>query len=267
MKFKGEDYRKSVQALNEIRVYDKELYKKKIEETANHFKVSVKTIYRDTKKERDGKIAGLRKTREDSGKFKTKISQTEKQMVTELMKAGKTKQDAVKIASEKTGGKISRRKSDRIRPEASLGGNSLFGSKAKEFIEKLFEFNLIAPDSGIPLNYKGTKFLVSKEALGDIIMILSNAFNQSAGETNKLQLDRKALMKSQIFNLLLYQISLAKISGNIKDIESITRMYQRMEIDYGNISPDLKAVIKVCRVLKPDITEDEVFSLIKKFGD
>lgn len=267
MKFKGEPYRKDIQELIRLKAFDEKKYLKLRDQTSTKYGVSVKTIYRDMSKEKKGGHAGLRKTRSDAGKFKTEVTQKEKVMVTELMKAGKTKKEAVNIASQKTGQHISTRKADRIKPDKTSNKKfTMFAPEAKKFIEGFFEFDLIAPDAGIPFKYKGLKFTLVKEDLSDIIMVIINAFNRVADQSGKLQLDRMKLLKSQIFNQLAYQTSVQKVSSNLKDLETITRMYARMEIDYGNLSPDLKVVTQICRTLKPDITEDEIFSMIEQFS-
>jgi hypothetical protein len=279
MKFKGEKYRTLIKELNRLKVFDKKAYQSKLSEVEVSTGYSIKTIYRDMQKEKTGKVAGLRKSRKDTGTFRNKTTQQEKELITELMKAGKTKQEAAEIASGKTGKPISVRKASRIKPEEHLpltkgetqrgseNRPSLFGEEARKFFEHVFELDMIAPDCGIPVKFKNVSFTVGKETLSDIILALTNEYNRKADAGQKLQLDRKALMKAQIFNLLSYQIALAKASGNIKDVASITLMYQRMEIDYGSLSPDFKTVEKICHILKPEITDDEIFGLIEKFSD
>lgn len=263
---KGLKYQEAINELKRLRAIDKNKYVKYRGEVAKQFKVSTRTIQRDMKKEKQ-----VRKTRADAGKYKTEITHDEELMVTELMKAGKSKQEAVKIVSEKKNKKISVRLSNRIEPKETAstgsGRSTMFGEEAKNFFEKIFELDMIAPDSGIKSKFKNVSFTVDKEHLSDIILSLVDCYNMNASPGEKLQLDRKQYLRSQIFNLLSYQVSNNKVSCNLLDLNRITMMYQRMEIDYGEISPDLKVVINVCRALKPDITEDEIFALIKKYGE
>jgi len=255
-------YQKDINRLKELKATDKNKYLAERELVAQKYNKSIRTIQRDMKKD---KI--VRKPRSDSGKPRKNLTDKDKIMLTEARASGKTKKEAVKIVEEKTGKKISNRVASRTEPKLATDKSTMFGDEAKKFFEKFFEYDLIAPENGIKFKYKNVSFILDKEHCQDIILTLVDAYNRAADEQNRLQLDRNKYLRSQIFNLISYQVSLAKISGNINDLDRIVRMYQKMEVDYGNISPDLDLLIKVCREIKPDITEDEIFSLIKKLSD
>jgi len=245
------------------------------ERIAKKYSKSIRTIQRDMNKD---KI--VRKQRSDSGKLRKQLSDKEKQMITEARTAGKTKKEAVRIIEKKTGKKISNRVASRTEPltpsplptcgtgsQKGEGRVTMFGEEAKKFLEQFLEYDLIAPENGIKFKHKNVSFILDKEHCKDIILSLIDAYNKATDETNRLQLDRNKYMRSQIFNLISYQVGIAKISGNILNLERVVRMYQKMEIDYGSLPADLDVLIKVCRAIKPDVTEDEIFSLIKKLSE
>lgn len=260
------NYQTEINRLKELKALDENKYIAERELVAEKYKKSIRTIQRDMTKSH---LA--RKQRSDSGKLRKNLSDKEKAMITEIRSGGKSKKQAVKIVEEKSGKKISHRVASRtepvVVPSDKKGKPTMFAEEAKKFFEQFFEYDLIAPENGIPFKYKKVSFILDKEHCQDIILSFVDAYNKSADEANRLQLDRKQYMRAQIFLLLSYQVNLTKISGNITDLDRIVRMYQKMEIDYGSLSPDLDVLIKICRAVKPDITEDEIFSLIKKFSN
>ncbi|HAX49670.1 MAG TPA: hypothetical protein PK605_00355 [Ignavibacteria bacterium] len=263
MKFRGQDFKKDIIELKKLKATAPEQYTELLKSVTKKYKLSDKTIYREMNKP-DHEI-GVRKTRDDSGKYKTTVNEKEEKMVTELVASGKSKQEAKKIVEEKTGSKISNRKLERFTP--ILTGETMFGEDVKAFFEQIFEYELIAPESGIELNYRGKKFLVRKETLNDIILNLVNEYNRQVSSDQKLQLDQTQYMRATMRNDIMYMQSLARAAGDVKSLEACSRMLQRLEMNYGEVDVDLKIILACFRELKPDITEDEAIGLIKKHGD
>lgn len=263
MKFRGADFKKDIIQLKQLKATDQDKYKEFLKAVSKKYTLSDKTIYREMNKP-DNEI-GLRKTRGDSGKYKTTVNENDEKMVTELVASGKSKQEAKKIVEEKTGSKISQRKLERFTPK--LTGETMFGADVKAFFETIFEYDLIAPESGIELNYKGRKFLVRKDTLNDIILNLVNEYNRQVSSDQKLQLDQTQYMRATMRNDIMYMQSLARAAGDVKSLEACSRMLQRLEMNYGEVDVDLKIIMACFRDLKADITEDEAIGLIKKHGD
>ncbi len=263
MKFRGAEFRKDIIELKKLKATAPDKYKELLKAVTKKYKCSDKTIYREMNKP-DHEI-GLRKTRGDSGKYKTPVNEKEEKMVTELVASGKSKQAAKKIVEEKTGAKISGRKLERFKPK--LSDTTMYGEDVKKFFEKIAEYEFIAPDSGIELEYKDRKFLVRKDTLNDIILNLVNEYNRQVSADQKLQLDQTQYMRATMRNDIMYMQSLARANGDVKSLEACSRMLQRLEMNYGDIDADLKVIMACFRDLKPDITEDEAIGLIKKHGD
>lgn len=225
------------------------------------------------------RMPGLRKSRSDAGKVKRKMGKGKKKMVKELLESGTNITDITKLTGE-TKEKIAKVRSQYS--EASIqneepGGlkESSFGDKGKEIFRKLFDLDLIAPDRGIKLKVKSSKveskskeqeewFIIPREDLEDVCMILANAWNRAefAGK-HKLKVDRDDLRKRMIVHLMEQQIRLASASSSTKDIEALTRMYDRMRENI-ELNPNVLTVEAICKELKPDISFDDIISLIKK---
>ncbi|MBW7888383.1 MAG: hypothetical protein H3C35_08495 [Bacteroidetes bacterium] len=282
MKYRGKKYEDSIIALRKIRAQykitklqnDKDAYHAEMKRIAKIFSISVKTVYRDMKK----KIPGLRKTRSDQGKLKTKLSAATVEKANELMKAGKTKHEAQKILkmSDRKMKRLNNRNktaqvSDTFRQteggQAKVSDTSRFGDKAKEFFKKLFEYDLIAPDKGVGLKHGGTSFVVTKSDLNDVILILTNSYNRKIfADENKLPFDRTRLRHVMTEHLIEEQMRLARESGDYKMVEAITRMNDRLKED-SVLPDDFDTMIKMCRELKADISETDVIALIKKVSE
>ncbi len=270
MKYRGKQYEEAIIGLRNIRAHykitklqtDKNAYHAEMKRIAKKFSISVKTVYRDMKK----KIPGLRKTRSDQGKLKTKLSAATVEKANELMKAGKTKKEAQTVLN------ISQRKMKRLNEKNKSAAFehsevSKYGGEAKEFFKKLFDYDLIAPDRGIGLHYKGTSFIVPKSDLNDIILILTNAYNSKIfADEKKLPFDRTELRSAMMQHLIEEQMRLAKESADYKLVEALTRMIDRLKEDAA-LSDDFETIVKVCQTLKPDISTTDVIALIKKVSE
>lgn len=263
MKHKSVQYKNDIIKLKKLKATNPEEYKKQLDTVSKKHSISVKTIYRDMNKP-DSAI-GVRKTRKDAGKFKTTVNEKQEKMVTELVASGKPKQEAKKITEEKTGEKISGRKLKRFKP--LLAGETLFGEDVKKLFDELLELNLMAPDSGIKVIFRDTEFLVDKETLNSISLDLTNCYNRQADPNKRMQFDLMQYAKMKQLNDVLYMQSIARASADVKSLEACSRMLQRLEIDYGSLDTDLKLILSCFRVLKPDITDDEGITLIKKLAE
>lgn len=263
MKFRGADFKKDIIQLKKLKATDQDKYKEFLKAVAKKYSISDKTIYREMNKP-DNEI-GIRKTRDDSGKYKSTVNEKEEKMVTELVASGKSKQAAKKIVEEKTGSKISNRKLERFTPK--LTDKTMFGEDVKKFFDKIIELDFIAPDGGIELNCKGNPFLVRKKTLNDISLNLVNEYNMQVSDDQKLQFDETQYIRSTMRNDIMYMQSLARAAGDVKSLEACSRMFQRFEIDYGNIDIDLKIILACFRQLNPTITDDEGLTLIKQIGE
>lgn len=226
-----------------------------------------KSIYRHMKK----KVPGLRKVRKDSGKDKTPVTKKEASMVTELVRAGKTRGEASKILSSKTKRPISIRKMTKIshaikkaeEPIEPVPSN--FGSAALGLIRKLFELDLMAPDSGLKYEYNDVKFFIAKKQLEDIASICATSYNNYVtGDAKRLKGDYIDQLKLQLFYDIQELRRIAKATGNIKDVEALTRMYDRLKTKNVELTPDFYLLEKCMKDLKPEITREQVIAIVKK---
>lgn len=132
-----------------------------------------------------------------------------------------------------------------------------------QFFEKFFEIDLI-PVNGTQLQFKNKKFFLEKDEVADIILVLVNAYNKYASIKTKLKLNREELVRSKLHNLFEYQINKFKDKYEPKELESIIRQYNQLWNKDVKVTADLKVVEKCMKELKPDITFDEIYALIKK---
>lgn len=270
MKYRGKKYEDAIRKLKELRadykikrVKDCKIkYADLMKKICDEFSISDKTIYRDMVKP----VPGLRKNRNDRGKYHTKITEEEILKAEEIIMAGKSK----RTVKKKLG--VSNRKMKRINEkleEQSAKGKAQseetqFGFEAKEFFNKLFEIDLIAPGKGIKLVYNDVNFIVSKEDLNDIILILSNSYNRACfSDDKKWKVSRDELRNMMMHQLVEDQMKLAQESRDYKMIEAITRMRERMNED-ATLPDDFDTILKVCKELKPDFSKEELIGVIKK---
>jgi len=257
---RGKKYIDDIKKLNSLRLKDSSAYRTGRWDLMKEYNISQRTLYRDMK---ERKIPGLRKTRNDAGKLKSKMTNRQIKIMSEAMDNGMTKVDAVRLAEEMARKKISVRVARRTKhvsiPE---GATTSFGDNIKPFLEKLCEYDLMSPKSSIKLKLGKLSFNVIKEDLAEIILILTNAFNRS-NVNDAIPLDKNELFRKKIFQLLEYNIKLAEESCDLKSLESITRMYNSIQEDH-DLEADFEIVYKVCSVLKPGISRPDVISIIKQ---
>lgn len=259
---RGIKYVQDIAKLRSLKAHDSKAYLAFMKTISEEHCVSDKTIYRDMKK----KNPGLRKIRTDRGKLKSRITPKAKKIISEVRQAGKTKMEAVKVAEKITGKKISTRVATRTKPVEVKQSN--FGGDVKTFLENICGYNFMAPDAGIRFRHDKFSFNVNKEDLGDVILILTNAYNRQAdnsGDT-KLPLDKNELFRKKIFQLLEYNIKLAEGSADLRSLESITRMYNSIQEEH-DLGADFEVVYRICAALKPGLSRQEVISLIKQFAN
>jgi len=236
--------------------------------------VSLKTIYRDEKLMSEGKFVLGRKVRDDRGKLKVKPSRRAVKLMKELKESGRTFKESVPIITSITGEKISDRTKGKIAKkiikevtdiasEMQDEGVSEFGDEFKLFLEKYFKLDLIAPQKGIGLRFGKYKFVLQKHEVRDILMILGNAYNNS-GVENKMKIDRVELLKIKIYHLLEEHIRMAEARMDTKQLESITRQYNMLREKDREITANIKVFEKCIKEIKPDISFEEIYELIKK---
>lgn len=256
---RGQQYCDDVRKLVNLKVKDKEAYLSFRKVIMDQHGVSGRTLYRDMK----DKIPGLRKVRKDSGRMRSNMSRKAKAVMSEVMFNGKTKKEALMMAEKITGKKVSTRVATRTK--AVEVRNTNFGKDIKPFFEKLCGYDLMSPKAGIKLKLGRLPFIVEKEDLSDIILILTNAYNRS-NESAGLPLDKNELFKKKIFQLLEYNIKLAESSSDLKSLESITRMYNSIQEEH-ELGSDFEIVYNICAALRPGISRQEVISMIKQHSN
>lgn len=260
---RGNKYIEDVRQLRSLRIKDRAAFTAFFKTVMKEYDISQRTLYRDMKAK---KTPGLRKIRKDSGKFRSRMTPKQLKIMSEAMDSGMTKQDAVKLAEDKTKKRISFRVSSRTKniPPLPDGAKTNFDDNIKPFLEKLCGYNLMSPKSVIKLKLGKLSFSVNKEDLSDIILILTNAFNRS-NENNSIPLDKNELFRKKIFQLLEFNIKLAEESSDLKSLESITRMYNSIQEEH-DLGTDFELVYKLCSALRPGISRPEIISMIKQFS-
>ena len=264
MNKKGLKYEQEIKKLKGLRAKAntgakewKNKYKLAMREICSCYGVSEKTIYRDMRKRRPG----FRKHRSDI----KEITNLEKKIILEVMKSGKTQGEARKIAGKRTGKRISSGLVRRIKINGNEDDKSVFGKSFIKFIHKYFELDLIA-SSSLDIKLGNYKFEICKEDIEDIVLILKNAYNRFIfGEKNKIPLDKDQINERKLMHLFEQQIQIASETGNIKDIEMLTKIYERMKPDI-NVDVNIKILEQVCKELKPEITLTDIISLLKKYN-
>jgi hypothetical protein len=141
--------------------------------------------------------------------------------------------------------------------------NNVKKDELTNFFEFFFKIDLI-PSKGIQLQFKNKKFFLEKDEVADIILILVNAYNKYASAKTKLKHDRDELIKSKLYHLVEAQILKFKETSKPKDVEILMRQYAHLRKQDFKITSDLKVFEKCMKELKPDITFNEIYALIKK---
>lgn len=256
-------FEQDIERLRVLKVKNRKGYAEEFKRIEKEYGISRATVCRHLNK----KIPGLRKTRADIGKEKKPLTQEQETIVTEAMLSGKKKKEALKIAEEKTGRKITSVKAAQINQDREIE-ETHFGSEAKQFIRKIVEGDLIAPEAGMWFKSKsGVSFKVRKEYIDDIILVLSTAYNESLGDdtVGRMQIDREQVMRTQIYHLVQEAIRIAKERFDMKLVAQLTRMYKELK-ETVSIEGDLNypVFVKCIKELRPEATRAEVNALIVK---
>ena len=225
--------------------------------------VSERTVYRDLKSPNPA----IRKIRSDSGVDRIKATRKELKMFRELVHAGKDLQQAKAIVEKKSKREITQYQINKISDEMKrmpVPDESSFGESIEKFLQKYFKLDLIAPENGVKVKLGTLSFIVTKEDVNDIILILINSYNRNCKDDKKLKLDRNQLVRAKIYHVIEKMLRSAEDSESVKELEAITRMKKRLDIPIQNFNPNFKVFEKVCKELKPDITFDTIYHLIEK---
>lgn len=267
MKYRGKEYEQDVKQLIKLKLKDEVCYKKFFEVMTERYDVSQRTLYRDVKTARKGKVPGLRKVRKDAGKEKRPATAKEKKMVAELIKSTGKKESAKREYKKKTGKKITQHKMRKINktlPKSVDEDETNFGSKALRFIKKVFELDLMAPETGLYAKFNSKRVFVSKQEINDIAMVLATAYNRLA-TGKKMPVDRLDMLKSDLYYSVQEMHRLAIERNSVKDIEACTRMFTRLDSNKSITLPnDFEKYFSAMKDIKPDITRDEAIDLILK---
>jgi hypothetical protein len=257
------DKNKEITELKKLRkLKDKKPYADMVKSLAKKYKVTERSIRGWLLKRRPG----LRKSRADAGGVRRPLVKNQKKKVLELLESGMELVQVKKITG------VSDRQLERIRvknpatadSDGSQPQDSAFGNEAKELFRKLFQLDLVGPEKGITIKTEKGIVFVPKEDCEDICLILGNAFNRMEHSKNKkLKVDRLQLREKMIWHKMEEQMKYATTS---KEVESLTRMFIRMKEKF-ELTPDIITLEKVCKELKPDITFNDIVSLIKKHSE
>ncbi|MBV6480221.1 MAG: hypothetical protein HGGPFJEG_03074 [Ignavibacteria bacterium] len=232
-----------------------------ITQIAKAYKISRATVYRHLKKP----VPSLRQVRSDAGKEKKPVAKKDIAVMSEIIKSGKTRKDAKKFLKGVSSHKLSKI-SKKVKDAEITEAPKVITRGLKEFLEKHFNLEYVSDSSNITLKIGKLKIEITKEDANDIVMILCNAGNRTQDDNNKLKLDRMQFMRSKLIQLLEEKIRIAKQSNStVKDLEAIMRMHTRLERKIDGLNPNFKVLEKICKELKPDISFDEIFSLVEKY--
>jgi uncharacterized membrane protein YheB (UPF0754 family) len=224
---------------------------------------SERSIYRDL----GSPNPAVRKIRSDSGVDRIRATKKELKMFRELVAAGKDLGEAKSIVEKKSKREISQYQVNKISNEIKnmdVPEESSFGESIEKFLQKYFKLDMIAPENGVKVKLGSLSFIVSKEDVNDVILILVNSYNRNCKPDNKLKLDRNQLVRQKIYHVIEQTLRTAEQTSSVKDLEAITRMKKRLDIQTQNLNPNFKIVEKVCKELKPDISFDDIYHLIEK---
>lgn len=241
-----------------------------IAEAAEKFDVPVRTIYHDCTKPFN-KI-GIRQKRKDAGKTKVKITAREEKIFNELIQAGYTKAEAKKITEEKMNKKISDRTKTKLGKKLENetikdDTVSSFGSDMKKFLEKLFNFDKIAPSKKVKIKFKNKTVFLSKRAISNIFMIIASEYNTNEfKEEKKLKLDGDLLLMAMLKYQLSEQMAIATENNNLDAFNTISLILSRLKDNIKDYSPNFRVMYKVIREeFKKTITKAELVGLIEKY--
>jgi len=268
MKFKGKEFLEDIRKLKKYKNTDKVKYKMFMKTLCGVYNTSEKTIYREMAKP----TPGVRKTRKDAGKSKTTITPKEKAIVRELLDSGEKKTKVKKVLEKITGKKTSTRKLYKIDKKVKNmkpDKETTFGKNIQSFLERYFELIYWNESKEKTIKLGSYVFPVNKDDINDVVLVLTNAYNRYAEMNGKklLKIDRLDLMRSKLYNLLAYRLKIAESETDLKTMESLTDIYNKLRVKQTNLPLDYKVLENILKSFKPDITIDEIISLLKEHGE
>lgn len=267
MKFKGKEFLEDIRALKKLRNNNKPEYKKLMAQLCKKYDTSEKTIYREMAK----KTPGVRRTRKDAGKSKTKITAKEKAIVKELLDKGEKKTKVKKALEQLTRKKTSTRKLYKVTSQVKNVkplNETTFGKEFGSFIEKHFDLDFWGEGKEKTVKLGKYVFPLTLDEVQDIKLILINAWNRYAETNGKklLKIDRLDLSRSKLYNLFAYRLKLAEAETDLKTIRELVDIQNTLNVKRTALPLDFDVFDRVCKSFKPDITIDEEISLLKEHG-
>jgi Trp operon repressor len=213
-------------------------------------------------------LPGARKGRDDRGKDRNPVKVEEKKMLTELLKAGKTKEEAARIIEERLNTDISTRKLAKMKPEIADGSYTItsFGDELRQFIEQCLDFDKMSPDSCIKIFFVDRYILIPKEFLSHIIATITEVYNLNVKYHDKLHLNEELLFRMRLFISMNKMLRVVEQTLDFSALKELTKMYKDFKSEF-ELNPNFRIVEKICQEIKPDIKFEEIMSLVKKYSD
>ncbi|MBE2218007.1 MAG: hypothetical protein IAE90_07390 [Ignavibacteria bacterium] len=238
---------------------------------ARKHETSYETIMRDARKKVNN--IGVRKKRSDAGKDKVKPPKKDLIMFNELIKAGKTKAEAISIIAEEHNKKISERTKTKMSKKLEAlpeSDKTSFGSEVKKDIEKIWKLDKIAPGMKIKMRLGGKiPVKLSRSAIDHIKNVIAVEINKNQiQETKKIQFDGDAFTREMLKLMLHEQMFIASENNSLEAIGQISLILQRLDIaaDLKNCNPNFAVMYKVItNKYKADATKEEVAAYIEEF--
>lgn len=226
------------------------------------YDIPERTLRKHLKKGQPGK----RDERIDKDKEKVKLPKIVDKIVSEVMQTGKSKTEAVKIAEDKAGVKISVHKAVKIKTDVEINESS-FGVNMKKLIEAVFEIDKIAPGAFLPIeivrNGKTFTFELHFETIQNIKLLLANEFNNSVEDRYKMICDRDRIKQILIDELFEENIRTAVAANDTKKVSVLINDYKKLRVHDTELSPNFNTAFKAARVFKRDLTKKEFIDAVK----
>jgi len=187
-------------------------------------------------------------------------------VVTESMLAGKSKGEAVAIAEEFIGEKISTHKALSIKTDIEITESS-FGVNMKDLIAHIFETDKIAPGAFIRIEVlhqdKKFDFEIHYETIQDIKLFLANEFNKSVEERFKIIVDKEQIREIRLGEMFDWQITVAKESDSLKTVGELIAIQKKMKIRDTVLTPDFNTAFEAARLYNKELTKKQYIAAIK----
>jgi hypothetical protein len=128
------------------------------------------------------------------------------------------------------------------------------------FFHRLLNYGLRDTEKGIRMALIDDVFTLTKSDIDDFCLLLANAYNRSAEK--QVHIKKDDYLKMKVRHLLEQRLRAGEDLVSFKELDSVTRVYKRLETVTSEININYIQVI--CNELKPGITIEEVLHLIKK---